>query len=296
MANEVGGAWTDAEWMESSPFDSPNYDDEETMVDKLNIYEFGQQLLETKDIDPVYVVLWEAKLEPDLLRRWLLSYFCFYNVGTASQISDEPLYWKTMEAAAASKDWARGSERRHYRGQAAIKSMSWLRGKGLSCLFKPFDSQPTKSWSLGEVMDYVRTWVGFGPWISFKVADMLERLNIAVVEFSDEDMYLFKSPQEAAMLLYEIEQGGPAASADEAQEFALQAIHTALGRVKAPPRYERTINAQEAETILCKWGSYTKGHYKLGKDIQEIKHALHTNSKSKTAQRLLRGGASGGLW
>lgn len=86
-------------------------------MSNLNIYQFSRELIASKDLDPVYVLLHEAQLDEARLQLWLLAYFCFYHVGTASWIADgKSGFWERMHIAAASKDYPRSSERRHYRG------------------------------------------------------------------------------------------------------------------------------------------------------------------------------------
>ena len=50
----------------------------------MNIYDFADEMIQTRDLDPVYCVLSDAQLDPDQLDRWLFAYFCFYHVGAAS--------------------------------------------------------------------------------------------------------------------------------------------------------------------------------------------------------------------
>lgn len=272
---------------------------------KMSIYEFGKQLLETNDLDPVYVLLHNAQLEPVLLNRWLLSYWCFYHMGTASWISDvgiknEGAYWDRIETAAGSKDYPRCHERRHFRGANAAKSVAYLRAIGVGCLFQPLLGYPahqpvtTARKTLKQVMDYVQEWVGFGPWISFKVADMLDRLGLVDVEFDDGAMFLFDSPREGAALLYGAE-NHPTTSGTVGK-WAVDRILDTLGEdMLAPPRYERAINSQEAETILCKWKSYMGGHYHIGEDIEACKNGLMRFPRCKVSQTLLKAGR-GIIW
>jgi hypothetical protein len=77
--------------------------------------------------------------------------------------------------------------------------------------------------------------------------------------------------------------------------WAYNQLRQHLGKYKAPPRFERAINIQEIETILCKWKSHMNGHYKVGKDTHEIHEALKETSGT-TAQTLLKAGSKGGLW
>lgn len=261
-------------------------------MDRLDIYVFGKQLLETNDLDPTYVVLHEAKLDKLTLHHFLLAYWCFYHFGTASWIVDQPSYWTAMRTAAASKDWPRSSERRHFRGEQARKSVEWLTSQGVERLFQ-------FTWradlTVARVMSIVQEWVGFGPWIAFKVADMIERLGICPVTFDNAAMFLFDSPREGAELLlkHEGNEGDRPASIGD---WAVDRVLNRLGETKAPPRHERTVNAQEAETILCKWKSYMNGHYHVGEDIAAVKAGLMKFNRCPTAQRLLTAGKKGRLW
>ncbi len=266
----------------------------------MSVYEFGRRLLRTNDLDPVYVVVHGAGLDDDptgenpTLHRWLIAYWCFYHVGTASwaaELPEEEGFWGRMAEAAGSKDFPRSSERRHFRGRAAVESVEYLRGRGTFDLFSEL-VENGGSTTAAEVTTTVRRWRGFGPWIAFKVADMLERLAIRPVEF-DLNTVMYESPRDAADLLHH-EEGSP--SVPNVGAWAIDRILSTLGPVKAPPRYERVINAQEAETVLCKWKSYLGGHYEVGEDIRAVRNGLMRFSKCPLSLRLLEAGKRGGLW
>lgn len=267
----------------------------------LSIYDFGRELLRTRDLDPVYVILQGASFEPVLLRRYLVAYWCFYHMGTAAWIADSPKelgevgYWNRMMAAAGSKDYPRCSERRHFRGGQAIKSVTWLKGQGIAGLFDPLENPIQGGWAANNVMFLVRQWVGFGPWIAFKVADMLERLGIVPIVFSPAEA-LYDSPREAAEVLWDMEGQPSSGFGSAAGEWAMGRILTELDGEKAPPRYERGINAQEAETILCKWLSYTKGRYHVGEDIESCRRSLFRFPKCESTQKLLKAAKAAKLW
>lgn len=256
------------------------------------IYDFGQQLVESKDLDPVYVVVWEAQLEPETLRKWLLAYFCFYHCGTASWIVDQKDYWTAMETAAASKDYLRSSERRHFRGSSATKSVTLLKEQGLEKLFSPLEGGP---YTLQQIVKHVKTWYKFGDWIAFKVADLIERLGLCQVTFKPEDVFaMYESPRKGAEDM--VVQHGPAVG--NPYLWAYNTLHKEIGNLKAPPRYERGLNIQELETIFCKHHSHlkSKNGYQVGKDIAEVKHGLLKYSRCPTSQLLIKAGRKGGLW
>lgn len=265
------------------------------MAEQLGIYEFSRQLVSTKDLDPVYVVLWQAGFDREILQRWLLAYWCFYHCGTASWIVDQPNYWQAMRAAAATKEHPRSSERRHFRGATAINSVEYLAKQDVRNLFHPFSCKPTIP--AKEVMGYIKTWYGFGEWISFKVADMLERLNIAKISFDIDTIQLFDSPRKGAQDMWErYGEVGTTSGTIDPVPWAIRKLTKHLGVRLAPPRYERPLNVQEIETCLCKYHSHLSGHYEVGKDIKEVHHGLTRYENCRTAQRLLEAGKSGGLW
>lgn len=47
-----------------------------------------------------------------------------------------------------------------------------------------------------------------------------------------------------------------------------------LAPLLAPPSFDRAVNLQEVETMLCKFKSFYNGRYFVGKDIKELKHSL----------------------
>src|SRR5688572_32656689 len=44
---------------------------------------------------------------------------------------------------------------------------------------------------------------GFGEWIAFKVADMLDSQRMVNVDFSNADLFLYKDPRKSARMTYE---------------------------------------------------------------------------------------------
>lgn len=269
----------------------------------MDIYRFGDSLVRSRDLDPVYVIVHEAQLEPPLLHRWLLAYWCFYHCGTASWISDvrpkdEGGYWQRMEAAACSKDYPRSAERRHFRGQNSISSVAWLKERGVNHLFGRFTeaSHKNKVLLLRDVLAYIQTWKGFGPWIAFKVADMLERLGICLVDCTEAHKFLFDSPEKGAESLWTWESNNEENIPEGVGKWAIARIIDTLGDTMAPPSYNRPIGPMEAETILCKWHAHINGRYHIGKDTQEIKHGLLRFPKCQLSQKLLAVGVRTSLW
>lgn len=258
------------------------------MMAQLDIYEFGKQLLETGDLDPVYLMLEEANLDEAQLYRWLIAYWCYYDCGVASYLSElKAEYWTVFLAAAenivscpgtADGRWPRGSERRHFRGAQAINAVHEL------CARYPLpekmleyiigDGTPQK---FQEVAARAKIHRGFGSWISFKIGDMLDRLGLVKVDFTRSDVFFFDDPAKAAEIFFRKKNKVPDACTVKRDVVIPEVVSHLEDHFKnymAPPIYERPVGIQEIETILCKWKSHLNGHYPVQKDTKEILHKL----------------------
>jgi hypothetical protein len=275
------------------------------MTSQLSIEEFGTQLIKTGDLDPVYTAIHGAQLERDTKWRLVLAYWCFYSLATAARLATykKPTeYWDAMMEAAsyspldpkAPRPWPRGSERRHYRGDQAKKSMIELITKYKTPVdailgFVGPQTTPTGR-TYGSVSRAAQSHRGFGEWISFKVADMSERVFGFDVNFDDCHLGIYKDPRQGAALAWyegafdrgEVQdntwQQAPWDYPITDQQLAdvVQDYIWRFRKLKAPPAGDRKVNVQEVETIFCKYKSYRKGHYPPGKDIREIRHGLES--------------------
>lgn len=258
--------------------------------ERLPIEEFGRHLITTGDLDPVYIALRNMPIGPKQRARWLIAYWCFYHCGAASMLSEHEGagFWTNMLVAAQNEipapnggRWPRGHERRHARGQQGIKMVQHLRER--------YGARPEEmvtrlqDFSKGGVAFErlaveVKRHVLFGPWISFKVGDMLERVCGAPVNFDEAAVFMFKDPVKATEMLWRKKTGAP----DNAKPRDMhRVIHEAVAHLKAefadlkaPPLEDRAVDLQEVETVLCKWKSHMNGHYPLFNDIDEIHAGL----------------------
>jgi hypothetical protein len=247
----------------------------------MDIRTFGEALLHTQDLDPVYVMLHGARMDRAQLERWCVAYWCFYHAGAASWLSEleGEEYWTWMLRAAQNaapppakpgERWPRASERRYFRGPKCIKAVEWMANRWerpedlvdhLVGMSQPIGEVRTEN----SVMRAVAELPLFGPWIGFKVADMMERVLGMRVKFSPDIGLIYKEPRAALELLREGGKSAELAYAEVSQHFA---------QFPAPPDLERPCGPQEVETILCKWKSHVGGHYPVGKDVREVGHAL----------------------
>lgn len=259
------------------------------LVNKLDIHAFGEQLIVTRDLDPLYVGLVEAKLPKDQLYRYLLTYWMFYHVGLSACLSEfeEREFWDSALVAAENKDhhgpgvhglpglrWPRGSERRHFRGVKCVQAVQTLAER----FPKPEDAVRSLLKKQGDyvIMETVRTWPMFGEWIAFKVVDMLERCAGVKCPVSSDLILMYDEPYKALEIL----------AKDQKPEQVFDGLLAHFAQFQAPPRGDRPCGPQEVETILCKVKSHWNGHYWVGKDIHEHRAAL--KGWGETADQLLR--------
>jgi hypothetical protein len=280
--------------------------------DRLEIKPFGEQLLRSGDLDPIYIALTQLGLETYQTYRWLLAYWAFYSAGTACHLSEkrgddfwagmltaaenkEPLPWVTprpwsdpkVTPYAASERWPRGHERRHFRGPRCVDAVN----KWRSTWETPENLVRMIAFGTGALRSDTAHFVDlkrraklvpmFGDWIAFKIGDMLDRCGVVHVEFAFDEAF-YDSPRDAALLHHarEKERGDTEAflckDDKERIKWAVSDLsnHYARLGLKAPPFQDRDVDLQELETIFCKWKSHLNGHYPLWNDVREIREGV----------------------
>lgn len=246
------------------------------MTDQLidNPVEWGRKLILTNDHDPLYVGLTRWDVKGSRLRRFMLAYWCCYSVGASWFISQKSgsRFWDQLLVAASNLEpsplggrWPRAHERRHWRGQKCVDSVIALQER-----FKHPEEAVISLEScrtLNQVEKSVGTWPQFGPWISWKAADMLERVLGVPIKFSEEVVTLYKDPLEAAEMI-------KSSLGLSSPQDVVGLMSEAYRDIIVPGAVERPVNVAEIETVLCKYKSTVKGHYFLGKDTQDHKREL----------------------
>ena len=262
----------------------------------MGIEEFGTRLLDTNDLDPVYVALTAQEWDNSQLHRWLVAYWMFYNAGFASYASErEGFEFGDLLTLAAENTtqcpsthdgrWPRGRERRHFRGQQAVDAVDEFRRIYGSHPERMVEAIVAEAPNYDKLTYMVKRHRGFGPWISFKIADMTDRVLGTKVNFERQSVFMFKDPMQAAIALeFTRRQMLPwkeAITAVKLNKYSYSdmfveitsSVEYLLNYFRdrlAPPYGDRPVNIQEVETILCKWKSHMNGHYPLGCDIHEI--------------------------
>nr|QIG67109.1 hypothetical protein EVB34_004 [Rhizobium phage RHph_TM26] len=245
-----------------------------------NPVEWGRQLILTEDHDPLYSGLAGWNVPGSRLRRFLLTYWCCYSVGASWFISSRSgtRYWDLLQRAAENvrgpsefgygfDRWPRAHERRHWRGQKCVDSVLWLRAT-----FRHPEEAVISLEALTHmihVQEEIDHWPQFGPWIGFKIADMMERVLGRPVEFPTAIVSMYKDPKEGAVMM------APYLGLDTPQEVTEHLLEE-YGYMDAPgsTNRQRPCNVQEVETVLCKWKSARKGNYWIGCDTASHRKEL----------------------
>jgi len=259
--------------------------------ERLGIIEFGSQLLSTQDLDPVYVALYgvirKKQWTVEQVKRWMVAYWCIYHSGLACYIAEVggEEFWDRLFLAAENKTpsplgdrWPRTPPRRHFRGQAATDSVAMLRTR--------YDHpEDMVDYIIGEndprtfkaVTARVQEHSAFGPWIGFKIGDMIERVLGEPVDFDLAAPFMFKDPVKAVIKLWRTHTGyGEKAKPKDLNTVITQTVDwliDAFKEFKAPPLFDRPPGIQEIETILCKWSHHMGGFYPLMADTIQITNA-----------------------
>lgn len=242
--------------------------------ERLGILDFGRQTIAARDLDPVYDTLVRTGWEERAMTRWLLAYWCFYDVGAASWLADSAgeEYWANMRTAAANDGpaptggrWPRAPERRHFRGDKCVKAVEWMAHHRLDLhRFRRVETPVP----FREVFDAIKAWPQFGPWIAFKAVDMVDRVLGLRIDYSEADVFMYDSPREAAQMLY------PDLTPAEAVARAARSLGHEFRNAPVPGLSNRAFGFPEVETILCKWKSHRSGHYPVGHDIRDLAHRI----------------------
>ncbi len=251
---------------------------------RLSIIEFGRQLLETNDLDPVYVALWNAKFTRIDRCRFILGWMMYYHCGLACWLMEQKsLLGGIKYVAEHDKEFPRGSQRKHHRKEPALKCYQGLRQFKTATGFIGWCAEAGPR--ARAVYNRVISLPGWGPCFGWRIADLIDREALGISRFCSDDTDLFfSSPRKGAILCantYKLNMENPCLAAHDY-------VMGYLGHYKAPPRYERAINIQETETIFCKWKSHISGRYAIGRDTQRAREQLEAFKELTLCQRLLK--------
>ena len=243
----------------------------------MNIFEFGDAKLRAQDIDPIYIALRGSGLSLVKRRRYTLAYVAFDHAGLAARILEAPNFWDAMHETVIQT--IRGAPRRYFRGAVAHKAVDVIRenyGEPEACI-------AALQGSYLDVYARIRsTMPQFGSCAAFKLADMAERVCGARICFDDIDIFTVCSNAQ-------VQKGAEKACAalGVSMDKLISRLRGHRWVTKASPSYDRILNQQEFETILCYY-SHDDAHNKHmpGMDAAGMRKELE--GYGKLAHKLIK--------
>ncbi len=224
---------------------------------------FARKLFDTEDSDPGYMALARCGLPTDQVKRLIVGWLTFYDLGFAASISHlkGPSFYRAIaEAYPTAK---RNSERRHFRGAAGIKAvMAWqamfpvpemMVDKLLAC-------EPNYL----SIRKEMRPIPQMGDYFMWKMCDLYDLLTGINVSVEGQEHHAPKVPQEGASLIAE-KMGYPEHNIERPSVAKVfKTIVKAMGQRTAPPLHNRPFGPREAETVCCIYHKLHSGKYILG--------------------------------
>ncbi len=262
--------------------------------ERIGIVEFGRQLFESRDLDPVYIAA-VGGVDLGVQRsRWLVAYWLFYDCGFASWASEQIDFWGALLMAAENEEptpyggrWPRGSERRHFRGSKSVDAVMSLSQRYGNRPENMIDYLLDGSMDVRSVMKRAKHHFMFGDWIAFKIADMIDAVMGIRVDQSELSVFLYDTPRKSILEHYHTGLLGLARDFSDkvVLELAMSWLWMELKDLRVPHKPESAPDWFSLETVWCKHLSHLHGHYPLWNDIDEINRGVALwGPYAKTAQ------------
>jgi len=219
------------------------------------------------DSDPVYWAVAGARLKwgDEWATRFSVAMLAYYHTGTALRAAEHTgwAFWDYLAEIYPTNP--RGSERRHFRGQAGLNCLKSMRA------WSPhpenfFVQFPNTYFGVKDLCE--RKLVGFGPYFQLKICDYMDRcLDYPIKNYAGLGRNLPTEPAKAAQLMY------PTLNVEAAfNQAGLDAL--TIPPILAAPHFDRPIGPAEIETSLCGWKTTKfKGNW-FGADVEDKRLAM----------------------
>jgi hypothetical protein len=232
-----------------------------------NWRDFARILVETKELDPMYDFIYNARsaYSPQWADRFALHFFMFYDAGEAIHAANVVgSFWQYVEDHY--DVCKRGTERRHFRGKNGWNAIMKLQSFGT----------PTQVWDAlhnlnyaGLVSNVEANFEGaqIGPYFTWKAMDLLDRCLNRPVDLSlvDAMRHLPDEPRKAAKQFW------PNKNLSWVLDHMVEFMHY----LEAPGMPGSNCGYAEVETVLCAmYGYWVKGNYYIGKDLERRHNEL----------------------
>ena len=255
---------------------------------KHNIVQFGRQLVQTGDLDPIYIALNNSGFSQSKKLRWLVAYIAYYHAGSACHLSDYTGmdFWRHMMVAAKNEipaptgeRWPRAKERRHFRGvQATVAITDWCR-RWANKPESMFDYIAGTGGSYEEVASKAKEHYSVGNWLAFKVVDLVDACLGMEVDQSDLRPFLYDTPRESLLRVWNEDvpgsyREGKVVDQLDAIKFVIQILQRNFRGLTIPHKPSKPLDMFCIETVCCKHLSHLHGHYPPLNDLHEIHEGL----------------------
>lgn len=235
------------------------------MEKKMSWKAFSKKLFDPilTDADPGYYVLYGADIPTDQKKRFMVAWSTFYNIGLAakgSQFNDKK-FWVYLNSVYDTA--TRASERRHFRGKAGRAALTQWEQK-FKQPEKLVDHMFGKDYFI--VRENAREVKQMGEYFVWKFADVQERVFGIPCDFTDAASYSPKVPRQGAEII------APGIDIEKTYEMIAEYMND-LGMV-APPRNDRPMNMQEAETVCCVYKQYLNNKWVHGSRTAKATRSL----------------------
>lgn len=231
--------------------------------------DFGQFLFACREADPGYYIidyLRRLGYGQDQLFRFTVGWVTFYNLGIAARASElegKKFYAMLRDVYPTA---TRGSERRHFRGEAGMRAIDYWQAKWpnpeamVKFIFK--DALTNDPLTMGHIRTRCDSVLQLGPYFHWKFGDLAEVLLRIPVQFRGWEQQSPKVPQQGAALIA-AEAGNPGMTTTGVYRSIVKQM--ADLEVSSPYAKDlRPFDVQDAETICCVYKQYRSGGYVPG--------------------------------
>lgn len=254
------------------------------------------------EVDPVYTAIKFSDLSEQKKKRMIFSHLMVYDFGRAIQLceieDDNKFYDEVLvsfENKLVGKDRVDVASREtHPSSRTRGTQLPKLRTKTPEEWVQQAIDETTKKKTWIDSVEASKNVPTFGDYFGFKLADMIETIFEIPDYKVDFDEGFRKTIPRGTLTGYEFVRTGSTHKFRSKEEirkcellenFFLEEEQFFSG-VACPQRPNRTIGAQEIETLLCDYRKCCKGTLKQGDKIEKLVKGLDKNVGLKVAKNL----------
>jgi len=249
-----------------------------------DMVKFGAELINSKDIDPVYPVLetlYEQRKLRTSLRHWQTClYLAFYSLPSALQAFEK---FPTPDAAikalgddcefnypiAVERRGLSGGKVRHHLADLLRKTSG--RAEGFEgWLMEGWQYEGNPNWNFKVFFARAQNIWNNGRWAAFKWCELLKEVHKMPLEAPDLCLQDCTGPLKGLCMVTRMSETDTIPSLNTAAKILLNDLY------EAGLPY---LCWEQLETLLCNYHSYKHGKYYVGHDIDEMQQAINRGAQ-----------------